>query len=132
MRSSAATNDRRGHPPSGKISPEFAKRLGRLKPGDKLRAVVLLRSSETKGKASGVRPTREDRQAALSNARSSASVALQEIDEVLERFDGRRLSDQPSALVTVAVETTASGISALVASDRVKAIMDGQPLALVR
>jgi len=64
--------------------------------------------------------------------RSSASAALGEIDEILKRFNGRRLSEQPSALGTLAVETTVAGISALTESDHVKAILDDQPIALVR
>jgi hypothetical protein len=132
MRSVAATNDRSGHPPSGKISREFSARLAQLKPKDKIRAVVLLRPPETNGKPSGARPTREERRAAVDNVLSSASVGLREIDEILERFNGRRLSEQPSALSTVGVETTAAGISALTESDHVKAVLEDQALSLVR
>ena len=99
MKTSAATNDRRGDPPSGKINPEFSKRLARLKPGDKLRAVVLLGSPAPTWKSSGVRLTREERLAAIGNVSSSASAPLREIDEILARFDGRGLSEQPSAML---------------------------------
>ena len=132
MRASAATNDRNGHPPSGKISSAFSARLARLTPSERLRAVVLLRKPEPGGKSSGVRRSREERQTAISIMRSSASAALGEIDEILKRFNGRRLSEQPSALGTLAVETTVAGISALTESDHVKAILDDQPIALVR
>ncbi len=132
MRAVAAKNDRSGHPPSGKISQEFSARLARLKPTDKIRAVVLLRLPETNGKSSGARPTREERRAAIDSVLSSASVGLREIDEILKCFNGRRLSEQPSALGTIGVETTAAGISALTESDHVKAVLEDQALSLVR
>ena len=132
MRAIAATHDQHGHPPPGKISPEFSARLARLRPKEKLRAAVLLNGAESNGKSVAARPTREERQAAIGKMRSSAGAALGDIDEILRRFNGRRLSAQPSALGTVAVETTAAGIAALTESDHVKAILEDQPIALVR
>lgn len=131
MRATAATGQD-GHPPSEKISAQFFARLKRLKPNDRLRAVVLLNTPETDGKSSRVRPTREERRQEAGNLRDSLGSAVREIDEILERVGGRRLSQQPSALGTLAIETTTKGIAALVESDYVKTIVDDQPIALVR
>jgi hypothetical protein len=75
---------------------------------------------------------REERQAAVNELRDAVAPALQEIDEILDRFGGRRLSDQPTALGTVAVEATPAGIAALANSDYVKVILEDQPISLAR
>jgi sorbitol-specific phosphotransferase system component IIA len=82
------------------------------------------------GKA-GERRSRDERAAVIAQMRSRASQALKEIDAILARFDGRRLSEAPSALGTIAVESTPAGIAALSESDRVKAILQDQPVSRV-
>jgi len=97
----------------------------------RLRAVVLLKTpSPTAGNGRN-RPDRSKRQAAIDEIRSSASKGLAEIDEILTRYDGRRLSDTPTALGTVTVETTAEGIAALSESEHVKAVLQDQPVTRV-
>ncbi|SRR5712692_7188798 len=112
-----------------KISREFAARLDRFGPQQKVRAIVLLRTKET-----GVAPTRRrsrvNRQATIEAVRQSAEQALGEIDGILARFDGRRLADV-NALGSISVETTARGIAALAASEHVKAILEDQPISLL-
>ncbi len=58
--------------------------------------------------------------------RVEAVEALQEIDRILAHDQGKRLSEQPDALGTVAVETTPPGVFALAQSDRVKVILEDQ------
>jgi hypothetical protein len=115
----------------GKLSPEFSSRLASLKPTQKLHAIVVLRTPALAGRPSRARPTREQRQATIGDIRNSATEALRAIDAVLRRFHGRRLSGQPTALGTVSVESTAAGISALIDSEHVRAIMEDQPIAPV-
>ena len=112
-----------------KISGEFAARLDRFGPQQKVRAIVLLRIKETRT-AMTQRRSRVDRQATIEAVRQSAEQAFGEIDGILERFDGRRLADV-NALGSIPVETTARGIAALAASEHVKAILEDQPISLL-
>jgi hypothetical protein len=116
---------------SKKISREFASRLDRLEGDEPVRAVVLLR---TKGAAepSGRRQSPKERAAAVEAVRASAERALEDVDKVLARFDGKRLAKRPDALGSVPVETTAEGIRALASSRRVQAILEDQPLRRIR
>jgi len=50
------------------------------------------------------------------------------IDAILRDNGGRRLGDEPTALGTIAVETTANGVRALAESEHVAAILDDQPV----
>jgi hypothetical protein len=113
---------------SGKVGPEFASRLTRLRPGQKVRAVVLLNTPTAERKLN-TRPTREERQAVIESIRNSAPVALRYIDEILERFNGKRLTEQPSAIGALGVETTSAGISALAESPYIKAILEDQAIS---
>ena len=110
-----------------KISPEFAARLDHLGLHQKVRAMVLLRANGT-AKSSAQRPSRAERQATIEAMRTSAEQALGDIDELLERFGGKRLSERPNALGSIPVETTAAGINALAASEWVKAILEDQAI----
>jgi hypothetical protein len=97
----------------------------------RLRAVVLLKAPNTTPGNGRNRPDRSKRQATIDEIRRSASQALPEIDEILTRYDGRRLSDAPTALGTITVETTAEGIAALSESQHVKAVLQDQPVTRV-
>jgi sorbitol-specific phosphotransferase system component IIA len=112
-----------------KVSAQFAARLARSKPDRKLHAVVMLATPASA--QSGNRRTREERQLKVREIRASASQALAEIDEILARHDGRRLSEQPTALGTITVEATAAGLNALADSERVSAILEDQPVSQV-
>jgi hypothetical protein len=82
-------------------------------------------------KTSARRPSRVSRQATIAIIRQSAEPALLEIDRILERFDGQRLAASADALGCVPIETTAAGITALAASEHVKAILEDQPISLL-
>jgi len=109
-----------------KVSHEFAARLNRLDPQQKVRAIILLRTKDT-GKLTAWRQSRSERQAAIEAMRKSAEQALGDIDDILEHFDGQRLTS-PDALGSVCVEITADGINALAASEWVKVIIEDQKI----
>lgn len=110
-----------------KISTEFAARLRRYGPGEKVHAIVFLDTSDVKG-SSGKRQSREERAAVLEAMQSSARQALDDIDTVLNRFDGQRLAEAPSALGSIPVETTPAGIKALASSKWVQLILEDQSI----
>ena len=114
-----------------KISREFSRRLDRLHPRDKVRAIVMLRA-DGNGGGGAARPSRAERQDAAERVCQEAEAALPEIDQILERFDGHRLAEHPNAVGAIPVETTARGVIALASSDCVKTILEDQnilPLA---
>jgi hypothetical protein len=114
-----------------KISREFSRRLDRLHPRDKVRAIVMLRA-DGNGGGGAARPSRAERQDAAGRVCQEAEAALPEIDQILERFDGHRLAEHPNAVGAIPVETTARGVIALAGADCVRTILEDQnilPLA---
>lgn len=113
-----------------KISPEFAARLERLKPDDKIRAIVMLQTANSRD-AINKRPTKKARRATLKLNRESVANILPDIDRILKRHHGKRLKSEIDALSAVPVITTAAGIDALTGSEHVKAIIEDQALRLM-
>ena len=109
-----------------KISREFAVQLNRFRPQQKVRAVVMLHTKDA-GETPARRQSRADRQAAVEAMRKSAEQALVEVDDILKRFDGKRLASSPDALGSIPIETTVAGITALTSFEYVKAILEDQP-----
>jgi len=109
-----------------KISREFSRRLDRLQPRDKVRAIVMLRAEGNGGGGGGVRPSPAERQDAAEKVSRAAEAALPEIDQILERFDGHRLAEHPNAVGAIPVETTVRGVIALAGADCVKTILEDQ------
>ena len=114
-----------------KISPDFAARLDRLGSQEKVHAIVLLRIRDSNASASK-RPSRGEREARMEAIVKSAEKSLSKIDDILARFDGRRLADSPDALGSIPVETTKAGIKALASSRWVKAILEDQEIHLIQ
>lgn len=110
-----------------KISPEFTARLARLAPEQKVRVIVLLNTRSTRAENT-VRQGRAARQAAIEAMRMAAAQALQQVDDILQQFDGQLQASAPDTLGSIPVETTAAGIEALSASPWVKAILEDQPI----
>ena len=108
-----------------KISREFIRRLDRLHPRDKVRAIVMLRA-DGNGGGGAARPSRIERQDTADRLRQGAEAALPEIDQILERFDGHRLAEHPNAVGAIPVETTVRGVIALAGADCVKTILEDQ------
>ncbi len=119
------TNDRSKR---SKISAGLAARLEQMRPKDNLRVIVML-SIPAPGKG-GRRTSSEDRDAAVQAVKESAGNAFSEVDDILERFGGRRLADSPDAFGAVPVKATAPAIYALARSRKVKAILEDQSVQL--
>lgn len=113
-------------PRNTKISAEFAGRLARLKPNEKIRAIVLLSKIRPSRGALGGRQTFVERKIAIERVLQSAEQALAEIDSTFDRFNGRRLADKPNALASIPVETTPAGIRAIAGLNCVAAVIEDQ------
>jgi hypothetical protein len=110
-----------------KISTEFAARLRRYRPKEKVHAIVFLDTGDIAG-SSGKRQSSAERAAVLKAMQDSAREALDGIDAILARFDGQRLTETPSALGSIPVETTPAGIKALASSEWVQLILEDQSI----
>ncbi len=109
-----------------KISPDFASRLRRLEPGQRVRVVVFLETPPTPAQAS--RQTPEARQTSVESVKQLTQRALSDIDRILRDHGGSRLSKGPNALGALTAETTAAGVSALAGSAWVKSVLEDQPI----
>lgn len=112
---------------SSKIGHAFDKRLISLAPDTPVRAILVLRS-DTLLEKTDRRLSSEKRRARIQAVRDTSKASFETIDAVLHRLGGHRLSDRPTALGTVTVETTPVGIFALAKADEVKAILEDQPI----
>jgi hypothetical protein len=108
-----------------KISREFGRRLDLLQPRDKVRAIVMLRAEGNGGAGAG-RPSHAERQDIADQISRAAEAALPEIDQILQRYEGRRMAERPSAVGAIPVETTVGGVIALARADCVKTILEDQ------
>ena len=116
-----------GKPNRQKISPNFASRLKSFEPERKVRVVLVIKTR------SGLQtnPKRQDsvtRKATVSSNQKFTQPVLKDIDIILERFGGERLTKQANALGSILVETTPAGVLALAESNKVKAIREDQKM----
>lgn len=117
-----------------KISASLDDRLRRVDPQKTVRALVLL-GPGTRAKThfrNVSRVSRSQRSRTAEAIRADAAGALPEIDQILESHGGRRLADEVNALGAVPVESPAAGLRALAGSRHVKAILEDQPISLIR
>jgi hypothetical protein len=117
--------------PKPGISAEFARRLARLAPEAMIRAIVVLDIGTPPAAASG-RPSKAGRKAIAESIQSAAAPALAEVDRVLEGSGGRRLATRPDLFGSIPLEAPASALLALAASPHVRALLEDQPLSLLR
>ena len=89
--------------------------------------MVMLRTDEN-GVPKPNRSSRQDREATIQRVREASRSALPDIDFILARHHGKRLSEDVDALGSITVETTAGGIKELSASEHGKAILEDQPI----
>ena len=113
-----------GH--AAKISDEFAERLAALPGEQQVRAVILpapymVRRGE--GRSRGA-----ERQAIIRETRQRTEQTFDEIDQVLSKTGGRRLTEAGTALGFIVVETTADGIEAICDLDWVGTVLEDQPI----
>ncbi len=59
-------------------------------------------------------------------------MALEEVDRLLERSGGRRLKPGPDLFGSITIEAPASALLALAESEHVRALLEDQPLSLLR
>lgn len=118
-------------PPKPRMSAEFARRLARLAPDAMVRAIVVLDIGTPPVAASG-RPSKAERKAIAEAIQSAAAPALAEVDRVLEGSGGRRLATGPDLLGSIPLEAPASALLALAGSPHVRALLEDQPLSLLR
>ncbi len=113
------------------ISREFASRLRRYRRDQPVRVAVVFAIAATRGAGERAGPRRARSEIAR-ETRLAANAGLEEIDRVLVRYGGKRLVMSADALGSIAVETTAAGVVALATIPGVKAILEDQPITLVR
>ena len=118
-------------PPKPKISSEFARRLARLAPDAMARAVVLLDTGPVPAAVPG-RPAKTARKTIAEGIQAAAAAALAEVDRLLERSGGHRLASGPDVFGSIPVEAPASALLALGGSKHVRALLEDQPLSLMR
>ena len=115
----------------GKISPQFAARLAALAAEERVRAILLLQTALGTRRRSS-RPSQAERRSMVEAVRSAGDSAMDEIDDILERYGGERLAERANALGSVPVETTRSGIWALAESGHVSSILEDQEISRLR
>ncbi|MEM8830305.1 MAG: hypothetical protein AAGE96_13240 [Cyanobacteria bacterium P01_G01_bin.19] len=109
-----------------KISPEFAAKLNSYPPTAKVRVIVLLQSASQQNNSH--RQNRQERKAAIQAMQDSVKKSWQIVDRLIEKYDGKKSTNQPDALGSMAIEITPSGVNALALSDAVKAIVEDQKI----
>ncbi len=112
---------------NGKISSEFAARLHRLSPHEKVRAIVLI-SAKKQSQFSSKRQSLVERQVAIDTLQKSVEGALTDMTNILSKYDGKLLSKKPDNLGSIPIEVTAAGVKALATSKWVKAIIEDQKI----
>ena len=110
------------------ISEPFRRRLSRLGPKERIRAVVVIRTPG-RGKGTGRRQSREERQAKVAAIQSAATFALEELDRILGQHEGKRLAESPNALGCLPIEATREGVLAVAESELVEAVLEDQPIS---
>jgi len=117
--------------PSEKLSPQFASRISNLGRREKIRAIILVKADgEAIHEPSGQIRTRS--RGAVNAVNGAFSKALSEVDGILKRHSGQRISASPNALGSIVVETTPAGVLALADSEHVRAIFEDQRITQVR
>jgi hypothetical protein len=117
---------------AGKISPELERRIARLPPASKVSALVVLhRGNGTDGTKRRERLSSSGRAARAAAVHEVAELALPEIDAILARHHGKRLTAHVGPLGYVPIEATPAGLKALASSDLVVAVLEDQPISLV-
>lgn len=100
-----------------KISPDFKTRLARLKPQDRIRVIVFLRTEVTPS---------SDRQQTTEAVQRVAEQQLNSIRNIIEKHQGKLLAERPNVLGAIPMEITVTGVYALAQSEAVKLIVENQ------
>jgi hypothetical protein len=117
----------RGKTKASRISSDFAAYLNQLDADELVRAIVLpARQIQT---ATANQPSRRgERQAMIEATKRLNERRFHEIDELLTRYGGQRLTQRANTLGSVAIETTADGVEAIANLDWVSAVIEDQSI----
>jgi hypothetical protein len=122
---------RSSKPSKSKISAELARRSARLAPDSMARAVVLLDDGQSPVATPG-RASRAARKEIAGTIQTAAGFAIAEVDQLLARSGGRRLGAGPDVFGSIAVEAPATALLDLARSEHVRALLEDQPVSLMR
>ena len=122
----SGNSSRHDLPHSGKISDEFADRLAALPSGHQVRVVVL--PAPYLVGSNGARVRGDARQAILREARTRTEETFAEIDALLAKVGGRRLTESGNALGFIVVETCPDGIAAIADLGWVGTVIEDQAI----
>lgn len=116
--------------PANKISTEFARRLEQMHPDEMVRAFVVPHREYEQSRMA-VRPDRELRRERVRAMQGEVAERLREVDAILARFGGRRLTTEVNALGIVAVEATARALQMIAEAEWVGALLENQRVGVL-
>jgi hypothetical protein len=117
----------RGKTKDSRISSDFAAYLNQLDADELVRAIVLP-ARQIQTATANQPPRRGERQAMIEAIKRLNEHRFLEIDELLGRYGGQRLTQQANTLGSVAIETTADGVEAIANLDWVSAVIEDQSI----
>jgi hypothetical protein len=85
----------------------------------------------SQSKPRAVRMSRKNKGQAIRRLKKVATELLPEIDNILRRHHGKRLTEDVDALGTIYIETTPAGLFAVAECDKVKAVLEDQEISLL-
>lgn len=112
---------------TSKISDAYRYRLGHLPNNQFTRAIVLLKPSAPRHSLRGLPAAKREEH--LAAERTLLRGAIAQIDDLLVKLGGKRVSKDVNALGTIVVEATSSAVIALSQLDVVDSIMEDQPVS---
>jgi len=113
-----------------KIDPEFLDRIN-IMPPDQIIRVILILSDDNEYEQPKTRRTEQERKKIMESVLKSGAKAMNEINSVLQAYGGTNLTSSPNILGCISIAATGAGIKALACLDKVKAIMEDQPVYLI-
>ena len=113
-----------------KIDPGFLNRINSL-PANQIIHAILILSDETEYKQPETKQTKQERKEIMDFVLKSGKKAMQEINSILQAYGGTKLASSPNALGCISIASTGAGIKALACLDKVKAVMEDQPVYLI-
>ncbi|MDX1966398.1 MAG: hypothetical protein SFV23_04430 [Planctomycetaceae bacterium] len=111
------------------INERFRNTLQNLPVHESARAILLLTPPPIERQRG--RPNAQERFEALELSERQVKDAIHDVDSILERHGGRRVSPMLGGLGGIVVEATAPAIFALAAMSGVSAVLEDQPVSHV-
>ena len=115
-----------------KISREFLSRLGRLDSGEVLAVIVVIDPDDPlRSKEPARRQSRSTRALRYRQRRRDARLIIGDIDEILDRWGGRRISDSIDRIGGLRVAATRDAVTRLAQLNNVTAVLEDQAVGPV-